>query len=87
MGKEPNDPQPGPSGLQTPVMVEDDEMAGDHPLSFSACPTNPKPATHPPSIQASPAALHLKVRRNVCLVKFFHDKVQNGPFTYAFPYI
>lgn len=55
--------QPGPSGLQTPVVVENDEMAGDCPLSFSACPVNPKPATHLPSIQASPGALHLKVRK------------------------
>jgi hypothetical protein len=36
MEKESNDPQPGTSGLQTPVMVEDDEMAVDNPLSFSA---------------------------------------------------
>jgi hypothetical protein len=34
-GKEPGDPQPGPSGLQAPVMEEDDEMAVDNPLSFS----------------------------------------------------
>jgi hypothetical protein len=82
-GEEPNDPQPGPSGLQTPVMVEDDEMAEDNPPSFCACPpTNPKPATHRPSIQASPAALHLKVRTNLCLIKFHHDKVYKSSFTY-----
>jgi hypothetical protein len=39
MEKGPNDPQPGPSGLQTPVLVEDDEMAVDNPLSFSASPS------------------------------------------------
>jgi hypothetical protein len=36
IGKEPNDPQPGYTGLQTPVMVEDDEMAVDDALSSSA---------------------------------------------------
>jgi hypothetical protein len=36
-GKEPGYPQPGPSVLQAPVMEEDDEMAVDNPLSFSAC--------------------------------------------------
>jgi hypothetical protein len=34
MGKKPNDSEPEPSGLQTPVEVEDDEMAVYNPLSF-----------------------------------------------------
>jgi hypothetical protein len=63
MGKEPYDPEPGPSGLQTPVMVEDDEIVGYHELSFSVFPTNPKPATHPVSVLSSPAALLLKARK------------------------
>jgi hypothetical protein len=63
MGKKPNDLQPGPTGLQPPVMVEDNEMAVANPLTFLPLHflTNPKPATHPPSIQASPTALHFKV--------------------------
>jgi hypothetical protein len=36
MGKEPNDPQPGYIGLQTPFTVEDDEMSMDDALSSSA---------------------------------------------------
>jgi hypothetical protein len=38
MGKEHIDPQPGPSGLQAPVIVEENEMAKDSPLHFSASP-------------------------------------------------
>jgi hypothetical protein len=33
-----NDPQPGPSGIQALVIVEEDETVGDSPLSFSASP-------------------------------------------------
>jgi hypothetical protein len=53
MGKEPNDPQPEPSSLQTPVVVEDGEMTVDNPLSFLYIHfrTNRKPASYPPSIQ------------------------------------
>jgi hypothetical protein len=40
MGKEPNDPKPGHSGPKTLVMVGDDEMAVDNPLSFSASPSS-----------------------------------------------
>jgi hypothetical protein len=43
VGKEPNDPKPGHSGLKTPVMMEDDEMAMDNPLSFSAFPSSKQP--------------------------------------------
>jgi hypothetical protein len=51
MGK---NPQPGPSGLQA-LIVEEDEMALSF-LPLLCFPTNPKPATHPPSIQAHPSA-------------------------------
>jgi hypothetical protein len=43
IGEEPNGPQSGTSGLQTPVMVEDDKMAVDNPLSFSASPFSDQP--------------------------------------------
>jgi hypothetical protein len=49
MGNEPNDTQQGPSGLQSPVMQEDDEMAVDNLLSFLPLLhflSNPKPATN-----------------------------------------
>lgn len=39
IGKESNDPQPGPSGPQAPVIVEDDKMAVYNPISFSASPS------------------------------------------------
>jgi hypothetical protein len=39
MEKEPGGPQLGCSGFQAPVLMEDDEMAVDNPLSFSACPS------------------------------------------------
>jgi hypothetical protein len=61
MGNESNDPQPGLSGHQTPVAVEDDKMSVDNPLSFSASPSYP--ATHLPSIRACPTALHLKIKK------------------------
>jgi hypothetical protein len=39
MRNESNEPQPGPSGPQAPVTVEDDKMAVDYQLSFSASPS------------------------------------------------
>jgi hypothetical protein len=39
MGKVPTDPQPGSSGLQIPVMVKDDEIAVDNPLSSCTSPS------------------------------------------------
>jgi hypothetical protein len=52
MGKEPNGHQPEPLDLQTPVMVENDEIAVANLLSFPASPflTNPSPAANPPSM-------------------------------------
>jgi hypothetical protein len=46
--------------------------------------TNHKPVTYPPSIQASLTSLHLKVRKNVCLFKFCHDKVHKCSFYICF---
>jgi hypothetical protein len=53
MGKEPNDTQPELSDLQTPVLVEDDEMVVDNPHSFLNLVhflTNPTPVIDPPFI-------------------------------------